>query len=242
MLISIVIPVHNEAGNIGPLINEIVQLSLKDLYQIVVVNDASDDDTPRILSESKKNIPALRVISLKEQRGQSAAIATGVEQSEGDLIVTMDGDGQNDPADIPRLVSALLEDQTRRMVVGFRRNRKDSLWKITSSKIANSVRSFLLKDNTPDAGCGLKAFYKSTFTALPFFDHMHRFLPALIQMQGGRVISIEVNHRPRKRGRSNYGTLDRLWAGIIDVFRVYRMRTQSEKVAHKVAHKESLTT
>ncbi|MBL0714800.1 MAG: glycosyltransferase family 2 protein [Desulfosarcina sp.] len=231
MLISIVIPVHNEADNIGRLIREISMLSLNHPYQIVCVDDASNDNTPVILSEIQKNMTNMKAIRHKEKYGQSGAIVTGVEHSEGELIATMDGDGQNDPSDIPKLISILLNNKTCRMVTGYRKKRTDSLWRVISSKIANSVRSFLLKDENPDTGCGLKVFYKSAFTALPLFDHIHRFLPALIKMQGGDVISVEVNHRERKFGISNYGTLDRLWAGLIDLTGVSWLRLRIKKIS-----------
>jgi len=233
MLISIVIPVHNEANNIRGLINEIKMLSLNYPYEIIVVDDGSNDNTFIVLSEIKKNTPQLKIIRHKERYGQSAAIITGVMHARGELIVTMDGDGQNDPSDIPKLISILLNDKTCRMVIGYRKKRNDSLWRIISSKIANYVRSFLLKDNVPDTGCGLKAFYKSDFMTFPLFDHMHRFLPVLIKMRGGNVISAEVNHRPRKYGRSSYGTLDRLWAGIIDLIGVYWLGLRSKKIFNR---------
>ncbi|MGD9158370.1 MAG: glycosyltransferase family 2 protein [Desulfobacteraceae bacterium] len=237
MLISIVIPVHNEADNIGKLISELKSslLPSKDLsYQIVIVDDASNDNTVIVLSEIKKQIPNLKIVRHKEKYGQSGAIVTGVEHAEGELIITMDGDGQNDPADIPKLISPLLFDGGKRcMVIGYRKNRKDSLWRIISSRVANAVRTFLLKDNTRDTGCGLKAFYRSSFIILPFFNHMHRFLPALFRMYGGEVISVEVNHRARIQGRSNYGTLDRLWAGLIDLMGVYWLCMRTRKISDR---------
>lgn len=231
MQISIVIPVHNEADNIGLLISEINMLPANLSCRTVVVDDASNDSTPEVLSEIKKGMTNLKVIRHKKKCGQSGAIVTGVENSEGELIVTMDGDGQNDPADIPKLIAALLNNEMCRMVIGFRKKRNDSLWRIFSSKTANSVRSFLLKDDTPDTGCGLKVFYRSAFMALPFFDHMHRFLPALIKMQGGEVVSVKVNHRERKKGKSNYGTLDRLWAGLIDLAGVYWLCLRTRQIS-----------
>ncbi len=233
MRISIVIPVHNEADNIGQLVSEITALSLEDPYEVVVVNDASVDKTASILSEMKSEIPILKVISHEEKYGQSAAIATGVRYAEGELIATMDGDGQNDPSDIPKLLSVLKNNEEYSMVAGFRKKRQDSPWKIMSSKIANLVRGLLLRDNTPDTGCGLKVFYRATFLALPFFDHMHRFLPALVQMQGGKITSIEVRHRSRTHGSSNYGTWDRLWAGLIDLVGVGWLRLRSKQISIK---------
>lgn len=233
--ISIVIPAHNEADNIGTLISEIKQLKLNQPYEIIIVDDASSDDTYANVLKLKADIPELRVIQHEGTYGQSAAVATGIAHAGGELIVTMDGDGQNNPADIPKLVSAILDSKNSNllMVAGFRKKRNDSAWRIISSKIANSVRSFFLRDQTPDTGCGLKVFYRSAFINLPFFDHMHRFLPALIQMQGGDVISIEVTHRARMHGTSNYGTLNRLWVGIIDILGVSWLRLRSKKVRIK---------
>jgi glycosyltransferase involved in cell wall biosynthesis len=233
MIISIVIPVHNEADNIGQLIGEIDMIPSNHSYEIVVVDDASHDNTPVVLSEIKQDMTNMKVIRHKEKQGQSGAIATGVEHSEGELIVIMDGDGQNDPADMPKIISTLLDNKSCRMVTGYRKKRNDSSWRIISSKIANSVRSYLLKDDTPDTGCGLKVTYRSAFMALPFFDHMHRFLPALIKMQGGDIISVEVNHRKRKHGKSNYGTLDRLWAGLIDLAGVYWLCLRTRKISDR---------
>lgn len=230
--ISIVIPAHNEADNIGTLISEITHLKLNQTYEIIIVDDASSDDTYANALKMKADVPELKIIQHAGRYGQSAAIATGIAHAGGELIVTMDGDGQNNPADIPALVSTLLNSKNSnlRMVAGFRKKRDDSSWRIISSKIANSVRSFFLRDQTPDTGCGLKVFYRSAFINLPFFDHMHRFLPALIQMRGGDVISIEVTHRARKHGTSNYGTLNRLWVGIIDILGVSWLRLRSKKV------------
>lgn len=230
--ISIVIPAYNEADNIGTLISEIKQLELNSAYEIIIVDDASSDDTYANTLKLKAAVPELRIVQHESTYGQSAAIATGIAHADGELIVTMDGDGQNNPADIPRLVNALLSSKNAnlRMVAGFRKKRNDPAWRILSSKIANSVRSFFLRDQTPDTGCGLKVFYRSAFTKLPFFDHMHRFLPALIQMQGGDVISIEVSHRARMHGTSKYGTLNRLWVGIIDILGVSWLRLRSKKV------------
>lgn len=230
--ISIVIPAYNEADNIGALIAEIGQLKLSHSYEIIIVDDASSDDTYARALSCRRNAPKLKVIQHETKSGQSAAIATGIAHAEGRLIATMDGDGQNNPADIPDLVSALLNsaNPNLRMVAGFRKKRNDPAWRIVCSKTANSVRSFFLRDQTPDSGCGLKVFYRSAFVALPFFDHMHRFLPALVRMQGGDVISVEVSHRPRVHGFSKYGTLNRLWVGIVDIIGVCWLRMRAKKV------------
>lgn len=233
--ISIVIPAYNEADNIGALIAEIGQLKLSHSYEIIVVDDASSDDTYARALSCRGNVPKLKVIQHETTCGQSAAIATGIAHAEGRLIATMDGDGQNNPADIPKLVSALLnsDNPKLRMVAGFRKKRNDPAWRIVCSKIANSVRSFFLRDQTPDSGCGLKVFYRSAFNTLPFFDHMHRFLPALVRMQGGDVISLEVSHRARVHGVSKYGTMNRLWVGIVDITGVcwLRLRVKNVRIA-----------
>jgi len=233
--LSIVIPAHNEAENIGALVGEIEQLKLSDPYEIIIVDDASTDDTYGTLIRLKQTVATLRVIQHEKSYGQSAAVATGIGHATGELIATMDGDGQNNPADIPKMVAAIANSRNPdlRMIAGFRKKRDDSSWRIISSKIANAVRGFLLSDQTPDTGCGLKVFYRSAFLKLPFFDHMHRFLPALIQMQGGAVISMEVSHRARVHGISKYGTLNRLWVGIVDIVGVSWLRLRAKKVKIK---------
>ena len=228
--ISVVIPAHNEAENLGALIGEILQTGLD--CEIVVVDDASTDETHDNLLRLKQTVPALKVIKHARSYGQSAAITTGIRHAGGELIATMDGDGQNNPADITKMVEAILssENGNLRMVAGFRKKRDDPSWRIVSSRIANAVRQFFLRDETPDTGCGLKVFYRSTFLNLPFFDHMHRFLPALVRMQGGDVISVEVTHRARVHGVSKYGTLNRLWVGMVDIVGVSWLRLRSKKV------------
>lgn len=224
MELSVVVPVHNEAENLKPLIDEIVQAleGLSD-YEIVYVDDGSTDDTLARLTALLPNFPRLRVLHHKKGCGQSTALLTGIRAASGTAIATLDGDGQNDPADIPRLLQALRELQhetPKAMVAGYRKKRKDTGWRKFSSRVANTVRGGLLGDNTPDTGCGLKVFSRALFLELPYFDHMHRFLPALAQRAGGKVISVEVNHRPRLSGVSKYGTWQRLWVGIVDMFGV----------------------
>lgn len=230
--ISIVIPVHNEAGSIGTLITEIERLQLSHSFEIIIVDDASTDNTHARLLSLQADVPRLKIIQHQSNYGQSAAIATGIAHANGDLIVTMDGDGQNNPADIPRLIDSISHSNNGNvlMIAGFRKKRNDPRWRIISSKIANSVRSFFLNDQTPDTGCGLKIFYRSAFISLPFFDHMHRFLPSLIQMQGGEVISMEVTHRARIHGTSKYGTMNRLWVGIVDMLGVSWLRLRTKKI------------
>ncbi len=216
-LLSVVVPVHNEAENILPLIQEI-ELALAGTvnYEIVYVNDGSTDDTAKRLAEAKAQHAKLRVIHHAKSCGQSTALRTGIKAAKGDWIVTLDGDGQNDPGDIKMLISALKEGVD--LVGGNRRHARRDAWiKRVSSVVANGVRSRLLNDSTPDTGCGLKLIRRDAFLDLPYFDHMHRFLPALVQRRGGGVVSVPVNHRAREHGQSKYGTIDRLMVGIVDL-------------------------
>lgn len=228
---SIIIPVYNEGENIRQLIDEVsVHMNGQRDYEIIVVDDASTDDTSAVLVKCRGQYGQLRVLSHRERCGQSTAIATGIEAAVAPWIVTMDGDGQNDPADVPRLYQAMQEADDRiRLIAGYRKKRNDTLLKRFSSRLANSVRGFVLKDNTPDTGCGLKIFSRDTFLGLPRFDHMHRFLPALVQRQGGEILSIEVNHRPRLRGQSKYGVHNRLWVGIVDMLGVMWLQRRAKQ-------------
>ena len=224
MDISIVIPVYNEEESIGELINEITQaLASKYKHEIIVVDDGSVDKTVGVLSKIKQELPTLRIIKHLQNSGQSTAIRTGVQYAKSAWITTLDGDGQNDPADIPNLYNELINNQDADpwlVVAGYRKKRKDTWLKRISSKYANGIRDKLLRDGTPDTGCGLKIFARDSFLALPYFDHMHRYIPALFQRQGGRVVSIEVNHRHRMQGTSKYGFHNRLWVGIVDILGV----------------------
>lgn len=233
MKISIIVPVYNEADNIISLIDEIVTaMSQAEAYEIIYVDDGSNDDTAAILKQAQQNVKALRVIRHQQSCGQSAAIYTGIKAASYLCIATLDGDGQNDPADIPRMYQVLMQQRKTTsnlsMVAGWRNKRHDSAWRLFSSKVANSVRSALLGDNTPDTGCGLKVFLRDEFLGLPYFDHMHRFLPALILRAGGQVISEPVNHRARAHGYSKYGTLDRLWVGITDILGVIWLQKRAK--------------
>ncbi len=222
--LSIVVPVHNESENIAPLVEEIfAALEGGPSFEVIYVNDGSDDDTGEKLAQAAERFPALRVLRHRESCGQSAAIWTGGQAATGTWIVTLDGDGQNDPADIPALVEIAMAagtDGPLHMVAGIRRKREDNWLRRLSSRVANSVRQAVLKDGVRDSGCGLKVIRRDVFLKLPFFDHMHRFLPALIIRGGGELRCQEVNHRPRLRGTSNYGLFDRLWVGITDLFGV----------------------
>jgi dolichol-phosphate mannosyltransferase len=238
--LSVVIPAKNELENVEPLINEIVA-ALMDVaeFEIVYVDDGSDDGTFDELLRLKSNgYHYIQAIKHKQSVGQSTAIMTGVKVAKGELIVTMDADGQNDPKDIPAML-AKAESQAEGSdfcIAGYRKNRKDTPWKRFQSKIANRVRSKILNDGTPDTGCGLKILPKHTFLKLPYFDHMHRFIPALVIRLAGTVEIVEVNHRDRQAGISKYNMLGRLGVGIVDMFGVMWLQRRV-KVAHVIEQK-----
>ena len=238
---SIVIPAKNEQDNIMPLVRELIQVLRNSMsYEIVYVDDGSEDATyQRIAELAKTLVPQLRVIKHQTSVGQSTAIMTGIFHAKGELIVTMDADGQNDPMDIPKMLLAAkqFDAETHFCIAGYRRNRKDTAWKRAQSRIANYVRSALLGDDTPDTGCGLKIFPRNTFLKLPYFDHMHRFLPALVKRLGGQVVVFEVNHRERRYGISKYNMLGRLGVGIIDLLGVIWLQRRS-KIPLVVSHEE----
>lgn len=218
--LSVVVPVRNEQDNVASLIAEInAALQPVIQHEIIYIDDGSTDGTYATLKELQRQYTQLRIVRHVKSCGQSTAVRTGVKLAKFDWIATLDGDGQNNPADIPKLLSALAEGVE--LVGGNRRqSRRDTWIKRLSSVIANTVRSNMLKDDTPDTGCGLKLFSRAAFLDLPYFDHMHRFLPALIKRRGGKVVSVHVSHRNREHGKSNYGTLDRLMVGIVDLFGV----------------------
>jgi len=215
-LISVVVPVRNEAPNIAPLIAEIRAALAGIEHEIIYVDDGSTDGTAASLVEAASAGPLIRRRH-RSPCGQSAAIVTGVRAASAPWIATLDGDGQNDPADIPALFARAQSETGLILIAGHRTQRRDSLIKRLSSRFANGLRAFLLRDATPDTGCGLNLFTRAAFLELPAFDHMHRFLPALFIRAGGRVISVPVNHRPRLRGSSKYGTLDRACVGLVDL-------------------------
>jgi glycosyltransferase involved in cell wall biosynthesis len=232
MELSVVIPVRNEAPNVAPLVREIAAALDGTLdYEIIYVDDGSEDETTAAVSTLAREGHRLRLIRHRRSFGQSTAIRTGVKAARAPWIATLDGDGQNDPADIPRLwqMARTAPSEPPLLVAGHRARRRDSAVKRLSSRIANGVRRALLGDGTPDSGCGLKLFPRALYLDLPFFDHNHRFLPALVQRAGGRVLSVPVNHRPRERGHSNYGTLDRLFVGIVDLLGVIWLMRRAKK-------------
>ncbi|HEU5249088.1 MAG TPA: glycosyltransferase family 2 protein [Thermoanaerobaculia bacterium] len=229
--ISVVVPARDEAENVSPLLSDVrAALDGRVDYEVVFVDDGSTDATPATLRELARTFPRLRWVRHRTPCGQSAAIWTGVRLARAPWIVTLDGDGQNDPADIPLLLEARAArgENANLLVNGKRERRRDTFVKRASSRIANGVRSRILGDETPDTGCGLKLFPREAFLALPFFDHMHRFLPALMRRGGGEIVSVPVRHRERRHGRSHYGVHNRLWTGIVDMLGVLWLQRRSK--------------
>lgn len=221
--LSVVVPVHDEAGNAGALAREIAAALDGRSFEIVFVDDASRDDTRAELAALKGELPMLRLIGHRANAGQSRAVRTGVEAARAPIVGTLDGDGQNDPADLPKLYARLTRPEAPpdlAMIAGTRGKRRDSWSKRVASKIANSVRKAALKDGANDSGSGIKVFKRDAFLRLPFFDHMHRFMPALMLREGYAVEFLEVNHRERGAGRSKYTNLGRLAANMSDLFGV----------------------
>lgn len=220
---SVVIPLHDEAENVGPLVDEIVAATREQPpAEIVLVDDASTDGTVEAVRRARRRHGEMIVLVRNgRQCGQSTAIRNGVQAARSPWIVTMDGDRQNDPADIPAMLECLRASPVEDiLVIGHRVQRRDTWLRRRASRLANGVRGAILHDRSPDTGCGLKAFSRSVFQELPYFDHMHRFMPALMLQHGGKVESLPVHHRPRVAGRSKYGIFDRLWVGIVDLFGV----------------------
>jgi dolichol-phosphate mannosyltransferase len=219
--ISVVVPVYNEAGNAGPLALEIAAAFTGYAAEIIFIDDASKDATRAELIALKAKLPSLRVLTHSKNSGQSRAVRTGILAARGDIIVTLDGDGQNNPADAPALVARLqAAGPELAMVGGARIKRQDSMAKKLASRFGNGVRSALLKDGAADTGCGLKAFRRQAFLRLPYFDHIHRYLPALMLREGYRIAFEPVSHRPRTVGASKYTNLGRLWASASDLLGV----------------------
>jgi len=221
--VSVVVPVRNEAENIAPVIGEIAAaLDGRWNYEIIYVNDGSTDATPERLASAMKSRPNLREVRHATSSGQSAAVRSGVRAALGAIVATLDGDGQNNPAFLPALISAIEDGGERTgLAAGQRVGRKDTGFKKIQSRIANGVRKAILHDGTRDTGCGLKAFRREVFLAMPYFDGLHRFLPALVRREGYDIAYVDVIDRPRHSGVSNYGFFDRLWIGIMDLAGVW---------------------
>ncbi|SHE45830.1 Glycosyltransferase involved in cell wall bisynthesis [Marinomonas polaris DSM 16579] len=218
--LSVVLPAKNEQGNIGLLIKEIHKsLSPEYAFEVVLTDDGSDDGTAQVAIDTAKEIGCnLQVIYHANSCGQSTAVLSAVRHAKGEWIITSDADGQNDPNDYAKLIQqASLLSREHFCVAGYRKKRLDTAWVRFQSRVANNIRQKLLNDGVPDSGCGLKLFPKNTFLALPYFDHMHRFLPALIKRIDGEIVVCQVNHRDRNAGVSNYNAWNRAWVGIIDI-------------------------
>jgi dolichol-phosphate mannosyltransferase len=230
--VSVVVPVRNEAGNVAPLVDEIVcALGDERAFEIVYVNDGSTDATADELKALMGSRPYLRQVRHAQSCGQSAAVRTGVAAARAPVVVTLDGDGQNDPAFIPALLKALDAGAPKiGLIAGQRVGRKDTGFKKFQSRIANAVRNAVLRDGTRDTGCGLKAFRRDVFLRLPYFDGLHRFLPALVRREGYGIGYVDVVDRPRRAGVSNYGLWDRLWVGILDLAGVWWLIRRRKRV------------
>jgi len=229
--ISVIVPMRNEAGNVAPLIAEIAAALAGRRFEVVCVNDGSTDATEAELKRLQALHPWLRQVRHARSCGQSAALRTGMVAARGPVIVTLDGDGQNDPAFLPKLVDALEQGAPRiGLIAGQRVGRKASGFKKLQSRVANSVRGAILRDGTRDSGCGLKAFPRDVGLALPYFDGLHRFLPALVRRDGRDVGYVDVVDRPRRHGTSNYGMWDRLWIGILDLCGVWWLIRRRRRV------------
>jgi dolichol-phosphate mannosyltransferase len=225
IFVSVLIPAKNEANNLKSLLEEIRIALADEAYEIIVVDDGSTDATLQELRQSKySGLSTLRILRHERSLGQSTSLYHAALAARGQWLATLDGDGQNDPADIPGMLALVrreLGSVDLQLVAGHRVNRRDSASKRWASRFANGLRSRMLKDQTPDTGCGLKLIQRAAFLRLPYFDHMHRFIPALIQRHNGRMITHPVNHRPRTAGVSKYGNIDRALVGILDLVGVW---------------------
>jgi dolichol-phosphate mannosyltransferase len=227
----VVVPVRNEAGNVTPLIDEIAAAMAGRAFEIVYVNDGSTDGTAAELAALMRARPYLREVRHAQSCGQSSAVRTGVATARAPVVVTLDGDGQNDPKFLPALVDAVAQGGAKvGLAAGQRVGRKATAFKRFQSRVANRVRGAILRDGTRDTGCGLKAFRRDVFLALPYFDGLHRFLPALVRRDGYEVVYVDVIDRERRHGVSNYGMWDRLWVGILDLMGVWWLLRRRRRV------------
>ncbi|MCV6547882.1 MAG: glycosyltransferase family 2 protein [Cohaesibacter sp.] len=229
--VSVVIPCKNERDNLNFLIDEVGE-ALKDRsFELIIVDDGSDDGTGALLKDFAKTRPWLRHVRHEESCGQSNAVRSGLLHAKGEFVATLDGDGQNDPAFFPQMVDKIkAAGPNCALAAGQRMKRTDGALKMLASRIANGVRQAMLKDNTRDSGCGLKVIRRDVFLMLPFFESWHRFLPALVVREGLSVVHIDVVDRGRSHGTSKYGILDRLWVGIPDLFGVLWLRKRRKKI------------
>ena len=236
--VSIVVPVRNEAENVAPLVAEIAAaIEGRWIFEIIYVNDGSTDATAERLAAAVRKRANLRQIRHATSTGQSAAIRSGVRAARGAIVATLDGDGQNNPAFLPELILAIEKGGERvGLAAGQRVGRKDTGFKKIQSRVANGVRSAILRDGTRDTGCGLKAFRREVFLTLPYFDGLHRFLPALVRREGYEIAYVDVIDRPRHSGVSNYGFFDRVWIGVMDLAGVWWLirRKKPTPVANEV--------
>jgi dolichol-phosphate mannosyltransferase len=238
--LSIVIPARNEAENLPSLLDEIAAaLSGEQDYEIIVVDDASTDDSIAVLKAKAVDMPVLRILRHDRAGGQSAGVHSGVRAATGDIVCTLDGDGQNPPSNLPALIAPLrmAGNEDVGIVAGQRVRRQDTWSKKLASRFANALRSWMLKDGTRDTGCGLKAFRREAFLALPYFDHMHRYLPALFTRDGWRVVHVDVTHRQRGAGQSNYTNFQRALVGIVDLFGVAWLQRRRKKARPAVVER-----
>jgi dolichol-phosphate mannosyltransferase len=229
--VSIIVPVRNEAGNIAPLVGEIAAALAGRAFEVVYVNDGSTDDTEAELKRLQAEHSWLRQIKHASSCGQSAALRTGIVAARAPIVATLDGDGQNDPAYLPKLIEALERGAPKvGLIAGQRVGRKATGFKRFQSRFANAVRGAVLRDGTRDTGCGLKAMQRDVALALPYFDGLHRFLPALVRREGRDIGYVDVVDRPRRHGVSNYGFWDRLWVGILDLAGVWWLIRRRKRV------------
>lgn len=223
--LSVVTPAHNEAGNLPQLLDEIAAAlaAIREKCEVILIDDGSTDDTMLVIREQVKKHPELRVLSLRQRAGQTAALDAGLRHARGAFIATLDADLQNDPADIPRLLNVLLSQECG-LVNGWRANRRDPWIRLVSTRVANGVRNWLTREQIHDSACGLKVFRRECIDRLKLFNGMHRFLPTLVKMDGHRVVEVPVNHRPRRAGKAKYGVLNRVFKALRDVFAVRWMQ------------------